>query len=147
MKEPRRSYAAWPPGVHDAKRKASGSDYVLCTLDRAADSPGNLSDGRFDGNVGLYRKSVPLHRIALGPKLHRDDTSRKPRNNYGLPYFSAFPCLGLRQGCVTATGHSTTSCTNDPDLAAVVAASSDLPEPVRVGIVAMARTVSDGPTA
>ena len=47
----------------------------------------------------------------------------------------------------TATGHSTTSCTNDPDLAAVVEAWSELPEPMRAGILAMVRTVNDGPTA
>ena len=34
-----------------------------------------------------------------------------------------------------------------PDLAAVISAWPDLPEAVRAGIVAMVRTVSDGPTA
>lgn len=39
------------------------------------------------------------------------------------------------------------SAQNVPDLAAVVKAWPKLPEPVRAGIVAMVRTVSDGPTA
>ncbi|MCH8914117.1 MAG: tyrosine-type recombinase/integrase [Planctomycetes bacterium] len=39
------------------------------------------------------------------------------------------------------------SAQNVPDLAVVVKAWPKLPEPVRAGIVAMVRTVSDGPTA
>ncbi len=57
---------------------ASGSDYVLRTLNTAADLPGNLSDGWLDGNAALHRKGVPLHRIVLASKLHRDDTAGKP---------------------------------------------------------------------
>ena len=68
---------------------------------------------------------------------HRTDSNRRP-----AVYKTAAVNAQVTQAQAlseTTTGHSTTSCTNDPDLAAVVEAWSELPEAVRAGIVAMVK--------
>jgi hypothetical protein len=53
------------------------------------------------------------------------------------------PTKGLRVATSpVSTLLPTDTCQNDPDLAAVVAAWSDLPEAVRAGIVAMVKAAS-----
>ena len=51
------------------------------------------------------------------------------------------------QGGAESGAHAAPMIVSDPDLAAVVTTWPELPEAVRAGIVAMVRTVSDGPNA
>jgi hypothetical protein len=51
------------------------------------------------------------------------------------------------QGGAESGAHAAPMTVSNPDLAAVVTTWPKLPEAVRAGIVAMVRTVSDGPTA